>query len=299
MTFPLRLGNENAGYEDEERRNRWNALFDPDYSRCPIPAMVTFSQEEEHKLRLPLSAESIARPPESHLHSRKPTVTSMTSTRITKSLASRRTQAARERLANADHLDDFMRERYRILGILRKGNAPFEREAIQQLLGPAAGANDPSSLLRPGTARDRWARLKEEARRKSEDEDDGSRLSKKQSLYPQHSDAEKSLDTTQEEYGETPEEMKGYRVSFIYFLIGFLCPPFWVIGALYDPPYTQSIQSRNKDLKWRSRARWALFFSMFFIVIGSLTSIIIYREFVGWRGIDEESTKSNVHTPNN
>ncbi|KAG0171844.1 hypothetical protein DFQ30_000303 [Apophysomyces sp. BC1015] len=296
MRFPVRFGSEQVANEEDEQRDRWNALFDPDYPRRSVPAMVTFSKEEEHQLSLPLTTHSVARPPQSHLHARKPTVTSVQSTDSTRSVTTvRRTSAPRECLANSEHVDDFMRERYRILGVLRKGNAPLEREAIRQLLGPATGPIDHPSSLKPGFARERWDRLKEEARKQTRDNGDGTSLKQPQ----QSTDIEKSVEMTQQELGETPEEVKGYRLSFVYFLVGFLCPPFWVIGALYDPPYSQSIQSRNKDLKWRSRARWALFFSMFFIIIGSLMSIIIYRELAGSRGLGVDDTKPTVRIPSN
>ncbi|KAI8365981.1 uncharacterized protein BYT42DRAFT_148827 [Radiomyces spectabilis] len=92
--------------------------------------------------------------------------------------------------------------------------------------------------------------------------------------------------------GTHPHSKKPWvaRSSFLLFVLGFMFPPCWILGALYIGPSQRSLSpsGRQADLMWRRRSRIVL---AIFLLLTSLVLILLMAfkpEAIGWRQIDRD-----------
>lgn len=108
-----------------------------------------------------------------------------------------------------------------------------------------------------------------------------------QSSLASMNDLNEKISFHKEEKDE-PEIKKRNRVSFLYFAIGFLFPPLWIIGALYEPNSQRTSASKAIDKKWKLYSRNALFAFIIAIVITVVLILILNPEAVGFRNSNED-----------
>lgn len=107
-------------------------------------------------------------------------------------------------------------------------------------------------------------------------------------------------DSSNQEFGNDNDEKDStdgsrihYRASFLFFALGFVFPPMWIIGSLYVPPKSRPSYSHRVDVKWKRRSRYA-----FLIFIISLSIIFILElafnpAFIGWRHSNRQESEEN------
>ncbi|KAI8074994.1 hypothetical protein BC940DRAFT_328598 [Gongronella butleri] len=89
------------------------------------------------------------------------------------------------------------------------------------------------------------------------------------------------------------------RLSFLYFVCGFLFPPLWIIGAMYTPPdkRRQSPSGRRIDRMWKRCSRMALVsFSLGMVII--LIAVLAFKpEALGWRKSWNDQNSAELYVP--
>ena len=87
-------------------------------------------------------------------------------------------------------------------------------------------------------------------------------------------------------YEEELQECKQKnRYSFLYFALGFLFPPLWILGATYSPKASQQQTEASKDIdkKWKKYSRNALFIFLLIIVVTVIVMVIAKPASFGFR----------------
>lgn len=84
---------------------------------------------------------------------------------------------------------------------------------------------------------------------------------------------------------EPKKKIINCRRSFLFFLLGFLFPPLWLIGSIYIASYDKKQTSANRriDKKWRHRSRVILGAFLILLLVTSVTVFVINPASVGWR----------------
>lgn len=90
---------------------------------------------------------------------------------------------------------------------------------------------------------------------------------------------------------EDNEPKRKNRASFLYFSLGFLFPPLWLIGALYVPKSQRTSASKSIDKKWKTYSRNALFAFLIAMVLTVVLVLIMKPETVGFRNSNEDGYK--------
>lgn len=96
--------------------------------------------------------------------------------------------------------------------------------------------------------------------------------------------------TTKEEVSPVVEIKRRNRPTFLLFAYGFLFPPLWIIGALYNPnPSLQRTASSKKiDRKWKNYSRNASFVFIIIVAIIIVLILVLEPEAVGFRSSSEQ-----------
>ncbi|RCH86488.1 hypothetical protein CU097_007118 [Rhizopus azygosporus] len=96
------------------------------------------------------------------------------------------------------------------------------------------------------------------------------------------------------DYEEELQECKQKnRYSFLYFALGFLFPPLWILGATYSPKASQQQTEASKDIdkKWKKYSRNALFIFLLITVVTVIIVVIAEPASFGFR----ETMGDQVH----
>lgn len=98
-----------------------------------------------------------------------------------------------------------------------------------------------------------------------------------------------------EKIHEEEEKPTGINRSFLCFILGFLFPPFWLLGAFYISSYAnkQTSASRRIDHIWRRRSRIA--FGMFTVILMIVLVVVFVVKpgSVGWRQSKQLTVNAN------
>jgi hypothetical protein len=117
-------------------------------------------------------------------------------------------------------------------------------------------------------------------------------------VYDHDIDLELKTDTTTkkpEQFHETHHHRRRHnRISFLYFVFGFMFPPLWIIGALYVPRYSihQTAASIDADKKWKRYCRNASLILLISVISAAILIFIIKPSFIGYRSSHKESHNS-------
>lgn len=105
-------------------------------------------------------------------------------------------------------------------------------------------------------------------------------------------DSTPSLDL---EKTETIEKQRYYSRSFLCFMLGFLFPPFWLLGAFYISSYAnkQTSACRRIDHIWRRRSRIAFGIFIIALMIVLVVVFVVKPGSIGWRTSRIPATTSN------
>ncbi|CAO3610963.1 unnamed protein product [Cunninghamella blakesleeana] len=92
------------------------------------------------------------------------------------------------------------------------------------------------------------------------------------------------------------KESLTHQLSFFFFLFGFVCPPLWLIGAIYTRPEHKYKTSEDKDmdLKWKKYSKIALGLFVFILLILLVILLLVNPGALGWR----QSTHDQISTGN-
>ncbi|KAI9009327.1 hypothetical protein CLU79DRAFT_775169 [Phycomyces nitens] len=77
----------------------------------------------------------------------------------------------------------------------------------------------------------------------------------------------------------------GCRPSFLYFILGFLCPLVWAFGAVHTPTAHagQTSVDKSTDMMWKYRCRNAFILVCVALVIILILGIVLWPGTMGWR----------------
>ncbi|KAI8885603.1 hypothetical protein K501DRAFT_331781 [Backusella circina FSU 941] len=84
------------------------------------------------------------------------------------------------------------------------------------------------------------------------------------------------------------------RISFLFFVFGFMLPPLWIIGALYVPRYSlhRTAASIEIDKKWKKYCRNAFLIFLVSVISAAILLFIIKPSFIGYRSSHKENHTS-------
>jgi hypothetical protein len=95
--------------------------------------------------------------------------------------------------------------------------------------------------------------------------------------------------STKEEVCPVTEIKRRNRPTFLLFAYGFLFPPLWVIGALYNPnSFQRTTFSEKIDRKWKNYSRNASFVFAIIVAIIIVLILVLQPEAVGFRSSSEQ-----------
>lgn len=122
-----------------------------------------------------------------------------------------------------------------------------------------------------------------------EDEDSKTALSIMDDTWDKESaqlNEEKDLERNSDNIKETKEDtQRENRLSFLFFALGFIFPPLWIIGAIYlscsNAP--RSSESKAIDARWRRYSKNAFFFLLSTVLAICMLILILKPELLGFR----------------
>ncbi|KAI8646524.1 hypothetical protein BD408DRAFT_473863 [Parasitella parasitica] len=100
----------------------------------------------------------------------------------------------------------------------------------------------------------------------------------------------KDVDAEKQEQTPDVEIKRRNRPTFLLFAYGFLFPPLWIIGALYNPSGTiqRTTTSKKIDRKWRDYSRNAFFVFTIIVSVVIVLILVLKPQAVGFRSSSEQ-----------
>ncbi|CAO3621569.1 unnamed protein product [Cunninghamella echinulata] len=107
------------------------------------------------------------------------------------------------------------------------------------------------------------------------------------------------LNTTLNHKKHSTTIKKPSPLPFFFFVSGFVCPPFWLIGAIYSRPehHYHSSEDRNKDLKWKKYSKVAFGLFTFLLLILLVILLLVNPGMLGWRQSDHDLHTAEKFVP--
>ncbi|KAI8327658.1 hypothetical protein BC941DRAFT_446576 [Chlamydoabsidia padenii] len=98
---------------------------------------------------------------------------------------------------------------------------------------------------------------------------------------------------------KSPKKKSQCRLSFLYFIFGFVFPPIWIIGALYTPPEKkyQSSKGRRIDLMWKRASRLAFSIFVFALLVLLVAILALNPGALGWRTSRSDQNSAQKFIP--
>lgn len=95
------------------------------------------------------------------------------------------------------------------------------------------------------------------------------------------------------------KESLTHQLSFFFFLFGFICPPLWLIGAIYTRPEHKYKTSEDKDmdLKWKKYSKIALGLFIFILLILLVILLLSNPGALGWRQSSHDQIAAERFVP--
>ncbi|KAI9301468.1 hypothetical protein BJ944DRAFT_243245 [Cunninghamella echinulata] len=88
-------------------------------------------------------------------------------------------------------------------------------------------------------------------------------------------------------------------LPFFFFVFGFVCPPLWLVGAIYSRPehHYHSPEDRNKDLRWKKYSKVAFGLFLFLLLILLVILLLVNPGMLGWRQSDHDLHTAEKFVP--
>lgn len=80
---------------------------------------------------------------------------------------------------------------------------------------------------------------------------------------------------------EEVKKIPGHSRPFLYFLLGFIFPPFWFLGAFYTPSHSST--TRRSDRIWKRRSRIAFALFLVILMVFLIVALVLKPDTVGMR----------------
>ncbi|CEP12115.1 hypothetical protein [Parasitella parasitica] len=100
----------------------------------------------------------------------------------------------------------------------------------------------------------------------------------------------KDVDLEKQEQAPPVEIKRRNRPTFLLFAYGFMFPPLWIIGALYNPSSSlqRTTASKKIDRKWKNYSRNACFVFTIIVAVVVVLILVLKPQVVGFRNSSEQ-----------